>query len=250
MNKKKPAVLRINNFLKGILKRNCLGGFLYKKILQPIWRRYHIPKIRKLMDARGYEVIDRLHSVFDKLKIPYYCDGGTLLGFIRDGGFIKGDADIDISVMPDYGALAKVLKALLDEGYRFIHAFRFQNRLLEFTVMDPQVELTVDVFQSEYYDETHQKLVVRYLRWFKGREYPTDRDNTALEFCFSAPTAIKEIIVHGVTVAVPENAEQILDDEYGPWRTPDPSFNSEMIPHKESSHLAHRVDVEEALRLM
>lgn len=161
----------------------------------------------------------------------------------------SGDADIDVSVMPDYGPLSKALKALLEEGYRFIYGYRFQNRLLEFTVMDPLVSLTMDVFQSEYCDEGHKKLLVRYLRWFKGRDYPSDRDNSALEFHFAAPTAIKEIMVNDVTVAVPENAEQILDDEYGPWRKPDPSFKSDMIPHEESPFFAHRVDAEEALVL-
>ena len=250
MKKKKPILLIINDFLKSILKRNCIGEFMYKRILQPIWRIYHIPKIKKLMDAKGYDVMNRLHTIFNKYNIPYYCDAGTLLGFIRDGGFIKGDADIDVSVMPDYGALSKALKILLEEGYRFVYAYKFQSRLLEFTVMDPKVELTIDVFQSEYCDETHKKLLVRYLRWFKGRAYPTDRDNTALQFQFAAPSAIKTLKVKDITVAIPENAEKILDDEYGPWRQPDPSFKSDMIPHEESPYFAHRVDLEEALSLM
>lgn len=250
MKNNKPALLRANDFLKSILKGNCVGEFMYRRILQPVWRMYRIPKTRKLMDMHGYEVMGRLHSVFGKYDIPYYCDAGTLLGFIRDGGFIKGDADIDVSVMPDYGALSNALKILLDEGYRFVYAYKFQDRLLEFTVMDSQVELTIDVFQSEYCDSAHRKLLVRYLRWFEGRAYPTDADNTALEFRFAAPTAIRTLVVHGVTVAVPENAEQILDDEYGPWRIPDPSFKSDMIPHGESPHFARRVDMAEALNLM
>lgn len=249
MANKKPVMFRVNDFLKSILKRNCVGEFMYKRVLQPVWRMYRIPKTRKLMDAHGYEVMSRLDSVFKKHNVPYYCDAGTLLGFVRDGGFIKGDADIDVSVLPEYGPLSNALKALLDEGYRFVYGYKFQNRLLEFTVMDPGVNLTMDVFQSEYCEQDHKKLLVRYLRWFKGRDYPSDRDNSALEFRFAAPTAIKDIVVNGITVAVPENAEQILDDEYGPWRKPDPSFKSDMIPHEESPYFAHRVDVEEAVGL-
>lgn len=249
MKSRKPALFRINDYLKSILKRSRMGEFMYKRVLQPAWRMYRIPKTRKLMDTYGYEVISRLHSAFRKNGIPYYCDAGTLLGFVRDGGFIKGDADMDVSVLPDYGSLSKALKILLNEGYRFIYAYRFQDRLLEFTVMDPKIQLTIDVFQSEYCDKEHKKLLVRYLRWFNGRAYPSDRDNSALEFRFAAPTAIKDIIVNGIEVAIPENSEQILDDEYGPWRKPDPSFKSDMIPHVESPYFAHRVDVEEALLL-
>ena len=244
--KKKPIVLRINDLLKNCLKKTWLGETLYKKILQPIWLSYRLPRARKLMNEFGYDILARVHSAFRKHHIPYYCDAGTLLGFVRDGGFIKGDADFDFSVLPEYGSLAKALRALLSEGYRFVYAYKFQGRLLEFTVMDPKIQLTMDVFQSEYVDDTHKKLIVRYLRWFKGRNYPTPQDNSVLEFQFAAPTCIKEMVVHGVTVDVPENAEAILDDEYGPWRKPDPNFKSDMIPHVEAPYFAHRLTEEEA----
>ena len=249
MENEKPVMFRVNGFLKSILKRSRIGELMYKRVLQPVWRMYRTPKVRKLMDVHGYEVMRRLHSVFRKYNVPYYCDAGTLLGFVRDGGFIKGDADIDVSIMPDYGSLSKALKSLLCEGYRFIYGYKFQNRLLEFTVMDPAVNLTLDVFQSEYCDEEHRELLVRYLRWFEGRNYPSERDNSVLEFRFAAPVAIKEIMVNGVVVAVPENAEQILCDEYGQWRNPDPSFKSDMIPHVESPYFARRVSTEEALAM-
>ena len=245
----KPLILKVNDYLKRLLKSNAVGGFLYKSILQPIWKAWRRPYIRRIMDAYGYEMLARMHSVFRKHNIPYYCDAGTLLGFVRDGGFIKGDADLDVSVMPEYGSLRGVFKAFLLEGYRFIHAFEFQGRLLEFTVMDPKVELTLDVFMSEYCKDDKKMLIVRYLRWFKDRAYPTDRDNTVLEFKFPAPTGIKEMVVQGVTVDVPENSEAILDAEYGPWRKPDPNFKSDMIPHVESQFFARRIDERRVLEI-
>ena len=111
------------------------------------------------------------------------------------------------------------------------------------------MNLSIDVFQSEYLDDTRKKLIVRYLRWFNGRDYPTPQDNSVLEFQFAAPSGIKEVIVNGVTVDVPANAESILDDEYGPWRKYDPDFRSDMIPHVESLHFARRLTEEEALEM-
>ena len=75
------------------------------------------------------------------------------------------------------------------------------------------------------------------------------REDTVLEFRFPAPTGVKEMVVNGVTVDVPENAEAILDAEYGPWRKPDPSFKSDMIPHEESKLFARRVDENQAIKL-
>ena len=244
---KKPWILRFNDGLKRILKGNVIGDFLYKKVLNPIWLAFRLPRARKRMDKHGYEIMDRMHGVFRKHGIPYYCDAGTLLGFVRDGGFIKGDADVDVSVMPEYGSLVNALRAFLSEGYRYVYSYEYNGRLLEFTVMDPHVKLTMDVFQSEYCADDKTKLIVRYLRWFKDRNYPSEKDNSALEFRFAAPTGIKEMVVHGITVDVPENAEAILDDEYGPWRTPDPNFRSDMIPHEEAPLFAHRLSEEEAV---
>jgi hypothetical protein len=55
------------------------------------------------------------------------------------------------------------------------------------------------------------------------------------------------MVVHDITVDVPENAEAILDDEYGPWRKPDPNFRSDMIPHIEALYFARRLNMEEAI---
>lgn len=247
MRRNKPLILRLNDILKRYLKKSRIGAFFYQKILKPIWHAYRLPRARALMEKHGYEIMQRMHSVFRKYKIPYYCDAGTLLGFIRDGGFLKGDVDFDVSVLPEYGSLAEVLRIFLSEGYRYVYSYEYNGRLLEFTVMDPKVKLTMDVFQSEYCADDKTKLIVRYLRWFKGRNYPSERDNTALEFRFSAPTGIKEMVVHDITVDVPENAEAILDDEYGPWRKPDPNFRSDMIPHIEALYFARRLNMEEAI---
>ena len=39
-----------------------------------------------------------LKKLLDELRVEYYIDCGTLLGAVRDKGFIKGDHDADIMV--------------------------------------------------------------------------------------------------------------------------------------------------------
>lgn len=238
----------VNNAIKNVLKSSRVGGFFYKRVLQPLWRMYRVPRDRKLMALHGYEVLSRIHQVMKKHAIPYYCDAGTLLGFIRDGGFIKGDDDFDFSIMPEPVGLGAVLKILVEEGYGYVHAFEYGGRVLECTVSDPYIGLPIDFFQSEYCDDKKMVLLVRYLRWFEDRDYTSSNDNSVLEFRFPSPSGIKEIEVHGVETSVPTNAEDILDAEYGPWRRPDPNFKSDMIPHVEAQAFAHKLTLKEALR--
>jgi lipopolysaccharide cholinephosphotransferase len=56
------------------------------------------------------ELIEMLKSIvddFDKNKIQYWADGGTLLGAVRNGGIIPWDDDIDIGVFKEDGVVVK-----------------------------------------------------------------------------------------------------------------------------------------------
>ena len=51
-----------------------------------------------LNDTQRYilHVLREVVRVLDELKIPYYMQGGTMLGAIRHGGFIPWDDDVDL----------------------------------------------------------------------------------------------------------------------------------------------------------
>ncbi len=54
----------------------------------------NIKKARKLLN----DVVDYL----DAQNIDYHLEGGTLLGFVRDGEFLEWDHDIDLSIPGSY----------------------------------------------------------------------------------------------------------------------------------------------------
>ena len=49
--------------------------------------------------ALARQLLLRTVAVLDAAEIPYYLEGGTLLGMVRDGDILPWDYDLDISIM-------------------------------------------------------------------------------------------------------------------------------------------------------
>lgn len=238
-------VLRVKTSVQKLLKTSCVGKLLYP-IFQGIWRAYRIPQRRKLLQENGPEVLGRLHHLLVSNNIHYYCDYGTLIGFMREDGFLRHDDDIDISIVPASSSPKDVLKVFMELGYGFIHGFKYEDRIIEFSVMDAS-GVSIDVF----FPEKSQRLGVVHAYqpiWESTRKYPNDRANTLVQYDFTEATGIKTITIVGTTASVPGNADEVLTSEYGSWKTPDSHFNT-VTDRKycELPDFAYRVDKEEIL---
>ena len=65
----------------------------------------------RAVQLRLLEVLLYLQEVCNQLQIPFYLDGGTLLGAVRHGGFIPWDDDIDVVVdRKDYRRLVRYFR--------------------------------------------------------------------------------------------------------------------------------------------
>lgn len=70
--------------------------------ISPVYNALVVPSIRKkqqkLMSHNAEELLLHLDDAMKRLNMFYWLDCGTLLGAIREGGFISHDLDIDIGV--------------------------------------------------------------------------------------------------------------------------------------------------------
>lgn len=67
--------------------------------------------ILRKAQLRMLEILQVIDAICRKHSIPYFLDGGSLIGAIRHGGFIPWDDDLDIAVMrEDFYKLRKILK--------------------------------------------------------------------------------------------------------------------------------------------
>ena len=241
-----PMMIKIKNGIRKMLKSSGLGKTVYP-FFQKCWRSYAIPKRQKRLQKHGPMVLERLHRLMQEHKVLYYCDYGTLIGFVRDNGFIKHDDDIDISIQPGAMKPSEVLKVFMDAGYGFLHGFNYEGRLMEFSVMDVS-GVSIDVFFPTAMGDgkVHGYQPI----WEPTRQYPSEKANTVIEYDFTEATGIKTIKIVGTAALIPGNYDEVLTSEYGPWKVPDAKFNTVRDRvHRELPGFAFRVTKEEALAM-
>lgn len=234
-------------WIQNILKTSAVGRHVYPR-LQKAWRSIVIPIRRRRLHKYGYGALSRLHQLLTKNNIAYHCEAGTLLGIVRDGGFIKHDDDIDICVPPGNLSMSKVLRFFVDSGYNFVQCLEYEGHISEFTVRD-RTGISIDIFSCRLPINEPTKMYQMFPRWSPTRKYPNERANHLLEFEYVRPTGTKVVKVHDAETVIPENYVEVLDSEFGPWRVPDPSFKSEMLKHKEMPGFCYRIGLSEALKL-
>lgn len=175
--------------------------------------------IRKAMRNYGLCACDTVYSALSARGIPYWADHGTLLGIVRENGFIKNDLDIDFSVPPQV-LLCDVYGALEKQGFVLERGFAYRGEIVEITVSYKGVGIDffkchpIDtrmgnfVFVSQQDSETWRVVSVM------AHERVRPQVEGLKEVCFGRT-------VEKARTFIPMNSEKILEAEYGDWRTPD-----------------------------
>lgn len=241
----KPMSVKIRKSLQRMLKVTFLGRLIYP-FVQKCWRWYIIPKRRQLLQEHGADVLQDIHALMTRNSIPYYCEAGTLLGLMRDKGFIKHDDDIDISIQAETVSPAVVLKIFLDAGYSFLHAFRYEDFITEFTVLN-KCGLSIDVFFHKYANRAGYVCAWQPF-WDANRSYPIETANSLVEFEFVAPSRLIPYEILGIITMIPENYVAVLESSYGSWQTPDKKYDTvNNRVHRDMPDYAYRIPANEVL---
>lgn len=97
------------------------------------WASYPVDKPdESLRDLQGkaLEIVSEIHRICKELGIGYFVCGGTMLGYVRHGGFIPWDDDIDV------GMLREDYDRFLAEAPKIINSDRF---FLQTRKSDPNI---------------------------------------------------------------------------------------------------------------
>lgn len=183
------------------------------------------PKIKNL-HKNGYDVMKKVTEGFIGTDIKVFCAFGTLLGMVRDNGFIKTDADIDMGVIetPEF-SWDKIENTMKKIGLRKMRQFALNGLITEQTYGENGV--TVDFFLYAIKDE--QMVANIYCREV-GKSYSSDEQFSVMHSYAPVVCDIQTKMVHDTPVLIPSNSEEYLAKVYGEgWRYPDPKFKHESI---------------------
>jgi len=109
-------------------------------------------------------VLNEVFRTTERLKVKAFLMYGTCLGFIRDGGYIKGDNDLDIGVICRKKKMKKLIRRLMKNGFTQRGRFwRYRNNIHVY-----KDRILIDFYfckSGEFYSS------LEYVQ-YKGKKYP------------------------------------------------------------------------------
>ncbi|MBQ3762477.1 MAG: LicD family protein [Clostridia bacterium] len=188
------------------------------KLVNNIVKQYYSSKHKKqvlLLQKNGYQTNEEIFSCLAG-KLEYMAWAGTLLGVIRENGFIKGDDDLDYCVraetQSDWNLLYKVLT---NQGYKLKHYFKYNGTITEMAFMKDG--LSVDFFGLLPFEKGSSVIIF----YRDPSEKYGSHEASCIRIVFTPYTSLSERRIHNSTFYVPDNYSHLLEANYGPgWTTP------------------------------
>ena len=204
-----------------------------KALLKPIYYPFkkHVEEShRKKLMQNGLEVLQRFDKCMSDNGIDYTLAYGTLLGAVREKGFIKHDLDTDVFVWGDQ--YSPNLNAILkDAGFDLVHYFIVEDGTIgrEETYMCEGV--SIDIFylhedggRNPYCCDfltidkvpTFKQCMQKYGRVLaRKQEVPITKQRVKAQF-------------ESIELYIPENAHNVLECLYGAdYMIPNPEWTTD-----------------------
>lgn len=174
-------------------------------------------KKRAAIQKDGVAVMCLVQRLLNEIGVLSFADFGTMLGIIREGRLLAHDLDMDMGVIiKDKLDMERIRLHLEKFGFLLWRQYVFADNIVEESYRFSGIKVDLNYYVIS---ETDSKTWLFYRE--PGVKYP-DNTRNIVEMTYSPITEFKTIQMQGEDVCIPANAEQLLEEKYGPtWRTPD-----------------------------
>lgn len=197
--------------------------------LKPIWVKFvnrDSERQRKNFHKNGLEVIRHLSNTCHQHNVMYWLDFGTLLGAIREKGFIAHDNDIDIGVK--FEDREKFQQAITSAGFKLTREFLIKDgeHLIGIEQTYHYKGVLVDIFYYIYLTD-RTRILYTFTPIVDDISLKDKAEIKKTEVPYSVPAPY---VFKGVEVYIPKDFETCLKFHYGNgYMTPDPNYSSKDI---------------------
>eukprot|EP01090_Pellita_catalonica_P014227 TRINITY_DN3578_c0_g1_i6.p1 TRINITY_DN3578_c0_g1~~TRINITY_DN3578_c0_g1_i6.p1 ORF type:complete len:260 (+),score=41.99 TRINITY_DN3578_c0_g1_i6:104-781(+) len=182
------------------------------------------------------QLLECTDKIFNKHNIPYFLDSGTLLGAIREGGWIPWDGrdDIDIGVFhwnnENISALTNVFKEVYNCGYMLSREdTKNLPSVSSWVIRKGAFRIFYNRIVPYYLDITDYELHKMIVDESTGKEVTviTDKEYAHLGHFFRIDKILplQRCLFEGKEFNCPQDPVYVLEREYGSdWKTPKRDF--------------------------
>lgn len=221
--------MRVFSYLKCKLRKVRLLQVPYSKVKVFLIKHNSRKNLRKY----GYKLLKEITETASNTDLKLFCAFGTLLGLVREGGFIKSDLDIDIGIIEDNNFSWKKFETMLSSlGMKKKRQFMLEGVITEQTYAKWGVGVDFFLFRI------NNDFMTANIYYKEDKRIYRKEDGLSV-------MRVNCPILSGIEIKnnapLPINSEEVLAAFYGPgWKTPDPTYKPQNRFKTESDIEAYR----------